>query len=62
MYAFREILEWSMKEKKGLTFWMHGQTVGGAVVRMIGNDAVEILSQQYSRVIVDLASVGAIGS
>ena len=62
MDAFREILEWSMKEKKGLTFWIHGQTVGGAVVRMIGNDAVEIRSQQHSKVIVKLASVDAVGA
>jgi len=58
--TYRELIELSQKEKKGLTFFVRGQMIGGAVVRMIGNDAVEVRSQAYSRVIIRLDSVDAV--
>jgi len=33
--AFRELLEMSLKEKKGLTFYVNGQTIAGAVTRFV---------------------------
>jgi len=58
--GFKELIEWSMKEKRGLTFFINGQTVGGGVVRWVGSDAVELKSQQYARIIVRLDRVDAI--
>lgn len=58
--AFQELIEVSQKEKKGLTFFVSGQTIAGLVVRTIGNEAVEVRSQTYSRVIIRLASVDAV--
>jgi ATP-dependent Clp protease adapter protein ClpS len=58
--AYQELFAASQKEKRGLTFHVHGQTIGGAVVRVIGNDAVEIRSQQFSRIIIRLDSIDAV--
>ena len=55
--AYQELLQLSLKEKKGLTFFMGGQTVGGVVVRVLGDEAVEIRNQTYSRLIIRLESV-----
>jgi hypothetical protein len=57
--AFQEMLDQSMKEKKGVTLYVGGQTVGGGVVRMVGNDAVELRSQEYSRILVRLDKIDA---
>jgi hypothetical protein len=58
--SYRELIELSQKEKKGLTFFVKGQTIGGAVIRMVGNEAVEVRNQTYSRVIIRLDSVDAV--
>jgi hypothetical protein len=58
--SYQELIELSQKEKKGLTFFVRGQTVAGVVVRTIGNEAVEVRSQTYSRVIIRLESVDAV--
>jgi hypothetical protein len=58
--AYQELIEQSQKEKKGLTFFIKGQTIGGLVIRMIGNEAVEVRNQTYSRVIIRLDQVDAI--
>jgi hypothetical protein len=41
--AFRELLERSEKDKKGLTFFVRGQTISGIVVKMVGSEAVEVI-------------------
>lgn len=58
-HPFQELIEQSQKEKKGLTFFIKGQTIGGGVVRLIGNEAVEVRNQNYSRVIIRLDQVDA---
>lgn len=58
--AFQELIELSQKEKRGLTFFIKGQTVAGGVVKIIGNEAVEVRSQVYSRIIIRLENVDAI--
>ncbi|MDX2151024.1 MAG: hypothetical protein SFV54_09835 [Bryobacteraceae bacterium] len=57
---YTELLNQSMKEKKGLMFYIGGQTVGGLVVRIDGDQAVEVRNQQYGRIIIRLASVDAV--
>lgn len=56
---FDELIKASMENKKGLTFYVKGQTIGGAVTK-IGNGFVEVRSQQYSRVVIKLDSVDAV--
>jgi hypothetical protein len=58
--AFRELLERSEKEKKGLTFYVRGQTIAGIVVKIIGSDAVEVRNQTFSRVIIKIESIDAL--
>jgi hypothetical protein len=58
--VFRELLERSEKEKKGLTFFVRGQTISGIVVKMLGSDAVEVRNQTYSRMIIKLESIDAL--
>ncbi len=58
--AYQELIEQSQKEKKGLTFFIKGQTVAGIVVKIIGSEAVEVRNQNYSRVIIRLDQVDAL--
>ena len=59
MQSYRELLERSEKEKKGLVFYVKGQTISGIVVK-ISTDAVEIRNQTYSRIIIRLDSIDAV--
>src|SRR4249920_3320483 len=43
--AFQELFDYSQKEKKGLTFYVQGQTIAGVVTKMIGDDAIEVRNQ-----------------
>jgi hypothetical protein len=56
---FDDLIKASMENKKGLTFYVKGQTIGGAVTK-IGNGFVDVRSQQYSRVVIKLDSVDAV--
>ena len=58
--AFRELLERSEKDKKGLTFYVRGQTISGIVVKMIGSEAVEVRNQTFGRIIIKLESIDAL--
>jgi len=58
--AYQELFAASQKEKRGLTFLVKGQTIGGGVVRVIGNEAVEIRNQQYGRIIIRIDSIDAV--
>lgn len=58
--AYQELIEQSQKEKKGLTFFIKGQSIGGVVIKMIGSEAVEVRNQTYSRVVIRLDQVDAI--
>ena len=44
----------AQQEKKGVTLYVQGQTVGGGVVRIEPGQWVELRSQQYGRIIVRL--------
>lgn len=54
------LLELSMKERKGLTFFLPGQTVSGIVTKVIGTEAVEARSQTYSKILIRLGQVLAV--
>jgi len=57
--SIRELLEKSEKERKGLMFYVKGQTIGGAVTK-IGTDYVEVKNQTYSRIIIRFDSIDAV--
>ncbi len=59
MEHFRELFELSQKENKGLTFWIGGQTVGGAVLKF-NAETVEVKSQQYRRAIIRISAIEAV--
>ncbi|HEX9443992.1 MAG TPA: hypothetical protein VGA73_07720 [Candidatus Binatia bacterium] len=58
--AYQELFDKSLKEKKGLNFYVKGQTIGAVFVRMIGSDAVEVRNQAYGRIIIRLDSIDAL--
>lgn len=60
---FKELIETSQNEKRGLTIFVKGQTVVGIVTKVIGVEALELRSQMFSRIIVlideiDAAAIG----
>lgn len=58
---FTEIIDLSMRDKKGLTFFVKGKEIGGLVLRLIDDgQAVEAKSQQYGKIVIRLDSVDAI--
>jgi len=54
------LLELSSKERKGLTFFLNGQTIAGVVTKVIGTEAVEARSQSYSKILIRLDKVLAV--
>jgi hypothetical protein len=60
--AFQELFDYSLKEKKGLTFYVQGQTIAGVVTKMIGDDAIEVRNQTSSRIIIRLERVDAVAA
>ena len=58
--SFRELLDRSEKEKKGLTFYVRGQTISGVVVKVIGAEGVEIRNREFSRIIIRLESIDGV--
>jgi hypothetical protein len=62
MSLFNELIEWSQKEKRGLTIFVKGQTVAGIVVKVIGSEAIEVRSQTYSRVVIRLDAIDAMAA
>lgn len=58
--SFRELLDRSEKEKKGVTLYIRGQTISGVVVKVIGAEAVEIRNREFSRIIIRLDSIDGV--
>jgi len=57
--SFRELLDRSEKERKGLMFYVKGQLIPGIVGKM-GADTVEVRNQTYGRIISRLESIDAV--
>jgi ribosomal protein L19 len=55
--TFLELFQLSMKEKKGITFFLPGQTIAGVVTKVVDTEAVEARSQTYSRIIIRLDQI-----
>ena len=52
--GFEQALTQAQTDKKGVTLYVHGQTIGGGVVRIEPGQWVELRSQQFGRIIVRL--------
>jgi hypothetical protein len=59
MELFKELIELSHKEKRGLTIFIKGQTVAGIVTQIIGLEAIEVRNQTFSKVIIRLDAIDA---
>ncbi len=56
---FRELIERSQNEKRGLTIYFNGQQIAGIVTGIINEQAIELRSQQYHKAVVLLETVDA---
>jgi hypothetical protein len=54
--AMKELLEASLNDKKGITLYVKGQSIGGAVVKING-DFVELRSREFSRIVVRMEAI-----
>jgi hypothetical protein len=48
----RTYLEESLQSKKGITFYVNGNTMAGYVTRIIDEEAVEIRNQQSTKAVI----------
>ena len=56
----KKYLEESLQNKKGLTFYVNGNTVNGYVIRIVDDSSVEVRNQSSSKVRVLLDRLDAI--
>jgi sRNA-binding regulator protein Hfq len=52
----RSLLEASKNEKKGVTLWVKGQTIGGQVTNL-DTDYVELRNREFSRMVIKIESI-----
>ncbi len=55
----REILEASQNDKKSVTLYLKGQSLGGLVTKLT-NDTVELRNREFSRIVVRIDAIDAI--
>ena len=56
----RKYLEESQAKKKGLTFFINGNTVNGYVTRIIDDNAVEVTNQTSTKALIFLERLDAL--
>ena len=56
----KKYLEESQASKKGLTFYINGNTVSGYVTRIVDDTTVEVGNQTSSKVLVFLGRLDAV--
>jgi hypothetical protein len=61
MQGFRELFELSQKERRGLTFFVQGQSIPGIVTKILGEEAVEVRNQTFGRLIIRIDRIDALG-
>lgn len=59
MELFKELIETSLKEKRGLMIFIKGQTIAGVVTQIIGLEAIEVRNQTFSKAIIRLDAIDA---
>lgn len=58
--TFKELIEQSQTERRGLTIFINGQTLAGIVVKINGAESIEMTSQAFRRIIVNVEAIEAI--
>ena len=51
----KELLEASQNEKKGITLYMKGQSIGGVVTKI--GEMVELRNREFSRIVVRMDAI-----
>lgn len=59
MKPYHELFESSQQNKKGLTFYVNGQTIPGIVTHAT-SDHVEVKNQQYGRIVIRIDRIDAV--
>jgi hypothetical protein len=54
----KELLESSQNDKKSITLYVKGQSLGGLVTKIAG-DTVELRNREYSRIVVKIDVIDA---
>ena len=54
----KEILEASQNDKKSVTLYIKGQTMGGLVTKING-DVVELRNREFGRIVVRIEAIDA---
>lgn len=60
--AYRAVFQDSIDNRRGIVLHVNGQVVQGAVVRIIGADAVELRNQQHGRIVVRIDRIDGIAA
>ena len=60
--SYQELFALSQKDKKGLMFYVKGQSIAGVVTRVIGNEGVEVRNQTYGRIVIRMDSIDAVAA
>jgi hypothetical protein len=58
--AIEQALAAAMEAKRGITVYIGGQSIGGAVVKIEPGAWVELRNQQYGRIVVRLDRIDAV--
>lgn len=56
---FKELIEISQKEKRGLTVFVGGQQIAGIVTKNVPDKAIEMRSQTFGKIIVCVEAIDA---
>jgi hypothetical protein len=58
--GFEQLLGAAQQDKRSVTLYIGGQTIGGAVLRIEPGQWVELRNQQYARIVVRLDRIDAL--
>ncbi len=62
LQGIEQALNVALQEKRGITLYVNGQTIAGAVTRIEAGQWVELRNQQYGRIIVRLDRIDGIAA
>lgn len=60
--AIVQALENSQRDKKGVTIYVDSHTLSGGVIRLEGQEWVELRNQQWGRIVVRISRISAVAS
>ncbi len=60
--AYRSVFQDSLDNRRGIIVYVNGQSIPGAVVRLIGSDAVELRNQEHGRIVVRIDRIDGVAA